>query len=113
MQLLDQGGIYLKLTHLADIDTVHLLFCIDYLTLLSVFGMRLSMTFLDIEKVVGLHEGGPRKTHNYLLEGGPLVVQASPTKVSVSGTLLYQCTSWCCERLCLTSVILSVHLPIS
>ena len=38
--------------------------------------------------------------HNYLLEGGPLVVQASPARWVFLGTHLYQCSSWhCCEKL--------------
>ena len=46
----------------------------------------------------------PKKTQNYLLEGGPLVVQASPF-VSALRTNQYQCTSrWCCERLYSASV---------
>ena len=41
-----------------------------------------------------------KKTWNYLLEGGPLVAQPSPTRCL--GTHLCQCSSWwCCERLCL------------
>ena len=44
---------------------------------------------------------------NYLLEGGPLVGQASPTRFppSVLGAHLYQCVSWSfCQRLHLASV---------
>ena len=42
---------------------------------------------------------GHKKNLNYLLEGGPLVVQASLT------IHLYHCTSWpCCERLHSASV---------
>ena len=48
--------------------------------------------------------GVPPKNQNCLLEGGPLVVQASPTSC-VLGTYLYPCTSWrCCERLRSASV---------
>ena len=50
------------------------------------------------------YEGGDQKNPRIILEGRPLVVQASPL-VNVLGTHLYQCTSWCCcERLCSASV---------
>ena len=50
----------------------------------------------------------PLQKRNYLLECGPLVVQAYPThQASVLGTHLYQCNiRCCCERLCSASVII-------
>ena len=50
--------------------------------------------------------GDPLINWNYLLEGRPHIIQASPSQVSVLETHLYECTSWCCcERLRSTSVI--------
>ena len=61
--------------------------------------------------------GDPKGPWDYLLEGEPLVVQASPIRFSVVGAHLDQCTSWCCcESLRSSSVNffeVSMRLPIS
>ena len=52
---------------------------------------------------VQVHMRGNSKRGNYLLDGRPLLVQASLAECS--RVLLYQCTSWhCCERLRSASV---------
>ena len=84
------------------------------------FFLRLEATlFTGFSALRGNCIPPPKKPWIYLLEGGPLVVQASPPpQVSVLGTHLDQCASWrCCERLRSASVNffwrLSTHLPIS
>ena len=68
--------------------------------------------------------GGKKKTQNpngiIFWRAGPLGSPDFPCWVSVLGTHLCQCTSWCCcERLCLASmnvfvvIVISTCLPIS